>query len=73
MGYDFEILYQLDLQNKAADALSRKDQTVELNTMTTTGIVDIELIEKEVENDKELQEIIAEVKGGGPGREISMD
>ena len=73
MGYDFEILYQPDLQNKAADALSRKDQTVELNTMTTTGIVDIELIEKEVENDKELQEIIAEVKGGGPGREISMD
>ena len=61
------------MQNKAADALSRKDQTVELNTMTTTGIVDLELIEKEVENDKELQEIIAEVKGGGPGREISMD
>ena len=54
LGYDFEILYQPGLQNKVADALSRKDQSVELNTMTTTGIVDVELIEKEVKKDQEL-------------------
>ena len=32
--------------------------------MTTTGIVDVELIEKEVENDQELQRIIVELKKG---------
>ena len=63
LGYDFEILYQPGLQNKVADALSRKDHSVELNTMTTTGIVDIEIIAKEVEMDQELQKIIAELKG----------
>ena len=32
--------------------------------MTTTSIVDVELIEKEVENDQELQRIIVELKKG---------
>ena len=32
--------------------------------MTTTSIVDVELIEKEVENDQELQIIIVELKKG---------
>lgn len=42
LGYDFEILYQPGLQNKAADALSRVEPTAELKTITTTGIVDID-------------------------------
>ena len=62
LGYDFEILYQPGLQNKAADALSSMEQPLELNTMTTTGIVDVELIWKEVENDEQLQKIINDLK-----------
>ena len=42
--------------------------------MTTTGIVDIEMIEKEVEKDQELQKIIAELKKwGGSRRKIPME
>lgn len=57
LGYDFEILYQPGLQNKAADALSRMEQPVELNSMTTTEIVDVELICEEAKSDEELQKI----------------
>ena len=46
LGYNFEILYQPRLQNKAADALSRMEQAVELNNMATTGVVDMEMISK---------------------------
>ncbi|KAA0041543.1 Transposon Tf2-6 polyprotein [Cucumis melo var. makuwa] len=63
LGYDFEILYQPGLQNKAADALSKLEQTAELNAMTTLGIIDIEVVEKEVEKDGELQEIIKKLEG----------
>ena len=62
LGYDFEILYQLRLQNKAIDALSRIEQPLELNTMTTTGIVNMELVEEEVQQDEDLKKIIEELK-----------
>ncbi|KAA0038134.1 ty3-gypsy retroelement transposase [Cucumis melo var. makuwa] len=44
----------LGLQNKATDALSRMDTTPELTTMTTTEIVDMETMAKEVEKGEEL-------------------
>ena len=62
LGYDFEILYQPGLQNKAADALSRIEQPVEMKNMSTTGIVNMEVVEKEVELDEELKAIIEELK-----------
>ncbi|TYK14439.1 uncharacterized protein E5676_scaffold186G00980 [Cucumis melo var. makuwa] len=62
LGYDFEILYQPGLLNKAADALSRVDTRVELNEMTTSGIVDMNTVSEEVENDEELQQIIEKLK-----------
>ena len=62
LGYDFEILYQPRLQNKAADALSRMEQPVELHSLTTTGIIDVKLIEQEVENDAELKKIMENLK-----------
>ena len=62
LGYDFEILYQPGLQNKAADALSRMEQPPELNSMATQGIVDMEMVGKEVGKDDELQKIIDNLK-----------
>ncbi|KAA0056274.1 transposon Tf2-1 polyprotein isoform X1 [Cucumis melo var. makuwa] len=62
LAYDFEILYQLGLQNKAADALSKVDTTPELNTMTTSRIVDMEAVAKEVEEDEELQKIVKQLQ-----------
>ena len=57
LGYDFEILYQPGPQNKVADALSRKEQLPELNSLTTQGIVDME-----IEKDEELQKIIKKLE-----------
>ncbi|KAL0549151.1 hypothetical protein IC582_013632 [Cucumis melo] len=66
LGYDFEILYQPGLQNKTVDALSRKDTTLELQTMTTTGIVDMETVAKEVEKVAELHKIVEQLQRNPP-------
>ncbi|TYK18776.1 Retrovirus-related Pol polyprotein from transposon 297 family [Cucumis melo var. makuwa] len=62
LGYDFEILYQPGLQNKAADALSRMDHSIELKAMSTAGIVGMEIVTKEVEKDEELQLITQQLQ-----------
>ncbi|KAA0033667.1 transposon Tf2-1 polyprotein isoform X1 [Cucumis melo var. makuwa] len=62
LGYDFEILYQLGLLNKAADALSRVEPRIELHEMTTSGIVDISVVCEEVDKDEKLQQIVAKLK-----------
>ncbi|TYK07870.1 retrotransposon protein, putative, unclassified [Cucumis melo var. makuwa] len=62
LGYDFEILYQPRLQNKAVNALSRVESIPELNTMITTGIVDMEAVWEEVEKDEEVQKIIEQLR-----------
>ncbi|TYK04949.1 ty3-gypsy retrotransposon protein [Cucumis melo var. makuwa] len=66
LGYDFEILYQPGLQNKAADALSRlkttEEQPKELAVMSALGIIDLEVVLKEVEDDPELQRLIEAVQ-----------
>lgn len=62
LEYDFEILYQPGLQNKAADALSRMPTPTEIRVLTTTTLVDLEVVQQEVEMDKDLQNIIAKLK-----------
>ncbi|KAL0544414.1 hypothetical protein IC582_019529 [Cucumis melo] len=62
LGYDFEILYQPGLQNKAADALSRMDHQLELKAMSTVGTVDMETVTKEVAKDEELQLIAQQLQ-----------
>lgn len=68
LGYDFEVLYQLGLQNKATDSLSRVNHQAELAIMTIPGLVDVEVVLREVEQDEELSEIIETLKSDPEGR-----
>ncbi|KAA0038353.1 reverse transcriptase [Cucumis melo var. makuwa] len=49
-------------QNKATDSLSRIEPPPKLNIMSTSGIVDLEILLKEVEENRELQELIEGLK-----------
>lgn len=62
LGYDFEILYQLGLNNKAADALSRVNLNGELHSLIEPPLLDTKPIQREVEEDAELQEIVSLLK-----------
>ena len=68
LGYDFEILYQPGLLKKAADALSRMNPTVELNTLISPGLLDVETVMEEVKSDEELQGIIVVLKENPEGK-----
>lgn len=61
-GYDFEILYQPGLNNKAVDALSRISHEAELRILSAPALLDSEMVQKEVEQDEELQLIIAKLQ-----------
>ncbi|KAA0054183.1 Transposon Ty3-G Gag-Pol polyprotein [Cucumis melo var. makuwa] len=68
LEYDFEILYQPGLQNKAADALSRVKLPAELSSLRAHGLFDIEIVTAEVEKDEELQGIINILKENPEGK-----
>ncbi|KAA0066522.1 retrotransposon polyprotein [Cucumis melo var. makuwa] len=57
LWYDFEILYQPRLQNKAANVLSRVSHSVELTMIITPRIVEVEIMLEELWKDEELQKI----------------
>ena len=65
LGYSFEVVYKPDLENKAADALSRVPPTVHLNQLTAPTLVDIKVIGEEVDKDDYLKDIINQMGGGG--------
>ncbi|KAL0539505.1 hypothetical protein IC582_023720 [Cucumis melo] len=68
LGYDFEILYQPGLQNKAADALSRVKLPAEFHSLMAHGLLDIDIVTREVEKDEELQGIIEILKEDPDGK-----
>ena len=62
MGYSFEVIYKLGLENKSADALSRMPRIVHLCSLTTPTLVDIQVVKKEVEGDEKLSKIMVELQ-----------
>ena len=54
--------------NKAADALSRMNPTVELNTLISRRLLDVEMVMEEVKRDEELQGIIEVLKENPGGK-----
>lgn len=66
-------MYKPGLENKAADALLRMPPTVHLNNLTGPTMIDLAVIKEEVDKDKRLQQIIAELnKKGGQNIKYSM-
>ena len=58
LGFDFDIVYKPGLENKAADALSRKMTVTELYAVSVSTVLQLEKIAEEVDHDPELQLII---------------
>lgn len=62
LGFDFDIHYKPGLENKAADALSRKNPVSELFAVTVPVAIQMEEVGSEVEKDPELAKIIQELR-----------
>ena len=64
LGFDFEIQYKPGLENKTADALSRKAFGPEAFALSVPIALQMEDISKAVENDPELGQIVQDLKNG---------
>lgn len=62
LGYDFDIKYKSGKYNKVVDALSRKGPVAKLTHISMRAIIDVETIQREVDEDESLQKIIEELK-----------
>lgn len=62
LGFEFDITYKPGLENKAADALSRKAEVAELYAVTVATALQLEEISGAVDNDEELQKLITELQ-----------
>lgn len=61
LGYSFEVIYKLGLENKVTDALSRKPPDVQLCGISVPVIINLKTIKEEMENDLKLQKVIVEL------------
>ena len=62
LGFEFDIVYKPGMENKAADALSRKTELTELFAVSVSTALQLEEIGSEVDKDEELQRLISELK-----------
>ena len=61
IGFDFEIFYRAGSENKVADALSRIPVEAQLNVISVPSLLDLEAVEKEVQEDEKLKNIFDRV------------
>lgn len=64
LGFDFDIRYRPGLENKAADALSRRVEGPELMAISIPRVIQLEDIAREIDGDAELRKIREEVVQG---------
>ncbi|KAA0046073.1 Transposon Ty3-G Gag-Pol polyprotein [Cucumis melo var. makuwa] len=64
LGYSFEVVYKPGVENRAADALSRKPEEVQLFGLSIPITVDLEVIKREVFQDSKYMEIIRQLEQG---------
>lgn len=62
LGFDIDIHYKPGLENKAADALSRKSPVAELFALSVPVSIQLEEVGAEVERDEALSKIIHELQ-----------
>ncbi|KAL4025105.1 hypothetical protein IC575_013482 [Cucumis melo] len=62
LGYSFEVVYKPGLENKAADALSRKPDEILHFGLSAPTLVDLNTIKEEVEKDEMLQKMFTDEK-----------
>lgn len=55
MGYDFDIQYYPDKENRVADALSRRNEAMYSLALLTVKIVDVDAIDEAVQRDSRLR------------------
>ncbi|KFK23310.1 hypothetical protein AALP_AAs43195U000200 [Arabis alpina] len=63
LGFDFDIVYKPGLENKAADALSRREVMPQLFALSVPAAIQLEMITAEVDKDAESRKIKEEVLG----------
>ncbi|KAL0533232.1 hypothetical protein IC582_030448 [Cucumis melo] len=64
LGYSFEVVYKPGVENRAADALSRKPEEVQLFGLSIPIAVDLEIVKKEVFQDPKYERIIRQIEQG---------
>lgn len=52
-----EIFYRVGLENKVADVPSRNPVETQLNVISVPSLLDLEIVEKEVQEDEKLKNI----------------
>lgn len=67
LGYSFEIQYKPGLENKVADALSQIPGKAAFNAITTSCLLDVDQISKEVRIDHRYEEIIKKLQINATG------
>ena len=64
LGYSFEVVYKPGVENRAADALSRKPEEVQLFGLSIPVTVDLDVIKREVFQDSKYMKIIRQIEQG---------
>ncbi|KAL0542645.1 hypothetical protein IC582_008834 [Cucumis melo] len=70
LGYSFEVVYKPGVENRAADALSRKPEEVQLFGLSIPVTVDLDVIKREVSQDSKYKEIVRQLEHG---EELQVD
>ena len=64
MGYTFQIKYKPGSANSAADALSRREDSLELNAISVAYVANVEKLDEEIQKEEKLSAILQKLLTG---------